>query len=237
MDLKTLILEEISDALDKPHKCHINPESDLMTKEFVDMFVARLKLHHAIHAPTKKVNKYDFEYIFNECANFASFPSKLNDEKTPIDIYVACRGDQERPFQLKTETAKNMKEDKIYISKLREARFIRQCKTKKDLLKHIQEVLIPHIQQFESIFLLRGRTENNFVRYDLLELPIIYLEQIKDVSMRKIKISHGKNKSYSIPVKMGKKHILTYYFCGGVEKISLKDLSVDTCIHHATWWI
>jgi type II restriction enzyme len=235
--LKTEILRKIHHSLSLPHKQVVNPESDLMSPKFLAKFATRLKMFHANHGPTKKAGKYDFEHIFSDALNYAGNRARLNTTSDPVDITIDCRKGRKRPFQLKTEMSRIIKKEIVYISKFREGRFIRQCTTKPKLWDYIEEVLLPHIDEFEAIFLLRGMSEGKYVRYDLLELPSTTLKRIQHVPDHHIKIHKKKNKSYTIPIKEGRKTLMNFFFCGGVEKISIKDMPVTTCDHHATWWI
>lgn len=237
---KQHILSNVEKALNEDHTCWRNPKSWIVNDSFLDMFACCLKAHHATHSAKKRANKKQFEYIFEASCNWRGIEAVIEEkQKRPEDVHLL--GDIQEDFQLKSEAAKNLKCEEIYISKYREARAIRDCTTKKKLIEFIHDVIIPHTQSYKSIFMLRSQKipRKEQVQYKLLEIPTEVVRSISGVKSQHIQIHRGKNKSYTVKTYIpGKKDfVMDWYFCGGVEKVSVKNLHIKSCLEHANWTV
>lgn len=158
----------------------VSNDSDILTGEFRANFSNRLLIHHATHE--EKFKKKSFEYAFCAASRSAGRDAAIVSDPTNPGADVVVDG---RQFSLKTEAATSISEKSITISKLMEARWIRDCKSKKDFAEHTRDRVVGHLKKYDRILTLRafsiGQTH---VRYDLVEIPIQLMLALEHVSAK-----------------------------------------------------
>lgn len=95
-----------------PRKFWRDANSDLITQDMLDNLGNRLLSHH-VHS-SQPLSKDRFEFAFSEALNAASIKSELVKSRTNRGHDISING---VPVSLKTEAAKNIKENVIHISK------------------------------------------------------------------------------------------------------------------------
>jgi type II restriction enzyme len=140
-------------------------------------------------------------------------------------------------FSLKTEAAKSIKEDSLTISKLMEARWIRDCNTQKDFSEQVTSKVLGHLREYQRILCLRSfeRSEKQ-VEYELVEIPVELLELVGQLSPADFseKTRGGGSSAW---VKRGGSRAFRIALDGSVEKVSVSGLNKSLCIVHGTWLI
>ncbi len=121
------LLFEMATCMGSTIKEVVSKDSDILTEEFRANFSNRLLVHHATHE--EKFKKKSFEYAFCAASRSAGRQARMTSDPTNPGADVIVEG---RSFSLKTEAAAGISENNITISKLMEARWIRDCKSKKD---------------------------------------------------------------------------------------------------------
>jgi hypothetical protein len=235
------LLIEMADNLRKNILSERNSESGMVTLEFMDSFADRLLIHHAMGA--EKFSKKPFEFAFVRAMRAAGRQAEIAESGTDpgADIIV---GDER--YSLKTEAAKKISSGSITVSKLAEARWIRDDgKNAEWLFNGIYHKVLPRFDDYEHVLILRAFDATldggPAVRYELVEVPLDLLREVKNVVLEDIKVSQGKNGGGSVRVlRMNRehmKHLFTLTFDGSVEKLRLSSLKMDECILHAKWII
>ena len=102
---------------------YLNENSDIISSEFATNFSNRLLIHHATH--TEKFAKKAFEYAFMNASIATGKSAKIISSSTNPGTDVVV---DKVNFSLKTEASARINRKKITISKLMEARWIRECK-------------------------------------------------------------------------------------------------------------
>ena len=211
----------------------ISSDSNLLVPKFVDDFSSRLIVHHAVH--DDKLTKKSFEFAFKSACVASGWNAVITGDPTNPGSDIVVNGVQ---FSLKTEAARSIKKRYITISKLMEARWIRNCQSKQDIAHEASTNISAHLEQYERIIMLRSFDfEPNFVNYDLIEIP----KRILFANISKLKMHDfsdiTRNGSSRADIFLDGKRVFSLRLDGSVEKITISNLDVDFCNHHGSWKI
>lgn len=174
-DRVDLVVEMVR-ALQRPVKAVVESNSDIVSQEFANDFSGRLVLFHAMHdaALTKKT----FEYFFYGASKAAGRSAHLNSNSVHPGEDVTVDGIH---FSLKTEGSKSIRADVIHISKLMEARWIRECRSGDDFCRLSHARILGHIAHYDRIISLRSFESQRHFDYELIEVPCDVLMRIKSL--------------------------------------------------------
>lgn len=226
------------DAIISPAN-YLLERSDFVNDDWAEIFGLRLNLFHADHLPGRKFGKEEFEHAFYWTMQKFNYVCTRPESKVwpGADVTIdQFRGKKDYQLSLKTEASEKISSDLIYISKYREARAIRDCTNIKKMYDWIADELINYVSGHDSIMLLRCLpSEQQKYQYDLIEVPGELLCSIFSCFHDDIVEHRGKNLSYSVPIYKDGKEIMEWYFCGGVEKVSIRKLHVNACKLHCSW--
>lgn len=223
------ILVEFARSLTRDVVHFINDESDIMTTPFVEEFSNRLRFYHATQA--EKMNKKAFEFAFLEASKKAGRKSELiGDPTNPgIDIVVDGVG-----FSMKTEAAESIKPEEIHISKLMEARWIRDCENREDFAKEVREKVGGHLRRYQRILMLRAFDTLKGYKYDLVEIPRDLLLQVENLESNDFQKRRESGSSRADVTRSGNR-AFTVRLDGSVEKITITGLLMSLCDLHGSW--
>jgi len=257
---KLSLLIKMVEGLSLPFEQSINQKSSLVNTSFAEYFLNRLLIHHAI--ADEKLNKLAFEYIFLGALVASGHNAQLTKGKTVpgADLVIVPPSNNEsigiEKLSLKTEGADNAQPRAIKISKLMEARWMRD-RDAAGLVEGIQERILPHLNQYDRIFTLRSFEVNlkgkKAVRYDLVEIPSDLLRRVSSIKAEDISFDNKeveisgeskpkkKRQTFSVSVNdENSRPAFKLIFDGSVEKISISNLIVSEegpAIIHASWTI
>jgi hypothetical protein len=228
------VLETIVAGLSARCEETIDRGTDIAVPAFAKNFRTRLQFHHATHEEVFK--KKTFEYAFKAACIVAGKKSEMDPDVTSpgYDVIV----DKVR-YLLKTEAGANMSPHYIKISKLMEARWIRECRTGEDFLRGTKRIM-EHFTHYDRVLVLRAfkvATPFNGVRYDLLEIPLGILKLIGTLSADDFAPRNETSGSTTAPVKSDGVEVLKLRLDGSVEKVMVEKLPVSRCWFHARWII
>ena len=138
-------------------------------------------------------------------------------------------------FSLKTEGGKSIKPTTIHISKLMEARWIRECNGKDDFCTRSKEKIGAHLAHYERIISLRSFLTDSSVKYELVEIPMEILLEIS--RLRPADFSEKTANGSSSATVRGSDGTVFFVLSldGSVEKITVRGLPLRLCKIHATW--
>lgn len=234
------LLVQMAEGMKKTIRMEYHPEGGVASELFADNFANRLLIHHAISA--ERFHKKSFEYAFQGAMQAAGRPAELADSAT--DPGADVRVGKVR-FSLKSEGGKKISPGSITVSKLAEARWIRDDnKNPNWLLEGLNRFVIPRLLDYDHVLTLRAFDDRlsgePAFRYDLVEIPVPLLQQMNTITVNDIRIAPGPSGGGSARVMDGKKHLFTVVFDGSVEKMRLSSLKVSECRPfglHASWTI
>ena len=233
----------------------VNPESDLVTSEFERAFRSKLVFYHTLmDAP---YNKKAFEYGFRDALREAGRHADLMVSNTVSGLDLIADGER---FSLKTEASKGIRKNSIVISKLMEARWIRDCMRSTDILvSKIQQNLVPHFHAYDRMMVLRifsrlaevpavlsaDANQDNLAimqqvqrvfQYDLVEIPVDVLRAIENLGPEDFAPISALNATKA-KVTYGGADAFTLRIDGSDEKITLAGINTSLCLLHGQWFI
>lgn len=237
------ILADMADALAKA--VVVNSESTdpiFGSTEFHDYFSNVLLIHHATN--DDKFKKKAFEFAFRGACAAQGRKAVITVSQTNPGADVIVDGQR---FALKTEADANISLRSIKISKLMEARWIRELSTKKDRGTIPQEKIAHHLRRYDRIVILRAFDSNTsksgrYVRYELWEIPKHVLELTANLKVKDF-TQPTKNNSFTANVQTldtataQSYKAFTLRMDGSVEKVTISNLALKSCQHHASWTI
>ncbi len=209
----------------------INPVSDLLDTATVATFANILLMHHANHR--EKFNKKGFEYAFVTAALAGGKTATLVTSATNPGADVLVNG---VAFSLKTEAAQSIRRGYIFISKLMEARWIRECRTPEAFLQGVLQAVVPQLQQYQRILVLRAfDLATAKVQYDLIEIPRDLLLEVAGLQVADFRLHTGRSGGSHADVLIAGRKAFTLNLEGSVEKVQIRGLDVARCIWHGSW--
>lgn len=224
------LLIEMGHALTRSVVADISSDSDIVVRAFERDFSGRLLLFHAMHdaALTKKT----FEYFFCGSSRAAGREAAQTENSVYPGEDVVVDG---RKFSLKTEGGKSISRTAIHISKLMEARWIRECHSADDFCTLSKERIGAHLNHYERIISLRSFLTDTKVRYELVEIPkdvLLGISRLRpsDFSPR---TANGSSSATVRGSDGNPSFVLS--LDGSVEKITVRNLPLRLCKVHATW--
>jgi hypothetical protein len=224
------LLAEMARALNRTVVSTVDPASDLVNEEFNEDFSGRLLLFHAMHdaALTKKT----FEYFFCGASRAAGRDAKQteNDVHPGEDVVV-----NEVRFSLKTEGGKSISPSALQISKLMEARWIRECRTGDDFCRLTRERVFKHLQHYERIITLRSFQTEKHVSYQLVEIPRALLERVDTLRPSDFSARTASGSSGATVVDPQGRPLWVLSLDGSVEKVTVRNLDIKKCRVHSCW--
>lgn len=226
------LLTEMATALGREVVSEVATGSDLATPAFDADFSGRLLLFHAMHdAP---LTKKTFEYTFVGALRADGREAHATANAVHAGEDVVADGVK---FSLKTEGGKSIRRDAVHISKLMEARWIRECRTGRDFAAGVREHVVGHLQHYERIVTLRSFRGAGRVTYELVEIPRDVLLRVGDLRARDFS---PRTRSGGSGVTVTDEHgdrLFTLTIDGGSEKITVGRLTLDACEVHAAWTV
>jgi len=223
------VLERILDQLRKPATFVRNPKSDLVNDCLLAGFGDVLRIHHCFSAEAFTKDRFEFalERVANECRIKAQRAARGNPGH---DLNI-----NGVPFSLKTQADKNIKVDRIHISKFMELGK-GSWSDKDDDLIGLREQFFAHMKSYERILTLRRLPDIGFELYELVEIPKALL---LEAANGKLEMHHASKQmpkpgACTVSGPAGTKFQL--YFDGGTErKLQVRVLDKGLCTVHATW--
>lgn len=226
------LLVSMAAAMSRGVEERIESASDIVSAEFNVNFSNRLIIHHATHDEVFK--KKSFEYAFCGASRAAGRSATIVSNPTNPGTDVIVDGTS---FSLKTEAARSINPNKIKISKLMEARWIRDCKTKADFARETSRRVTQHLQEYERILVLRAFDRDTEVQYDLVEIPRDLLLLVRELVAKDFTRRRQTSGGSSAKITVAGQRAFSLRLDGSVEKVMIEGLSITLCVSHGTWII
>lgn len=207
-------------------------DSDFLTEDAYEYFSMRLAAHHAYSSTVLK--KENFEHILEQAFRRTGISASRADSMTErgADLRVG-----NTMLSLKTEAAKNLRHDRITISKLMEAAWIKGIRSVDDIPPQVAAMVLPHFANYERIFILRSYLDpkrKGAVRYDLREIPKAVLERIGNLGPEDF-TPLTRTRTTSAEIMIDGRKAFKFRLDGSDDKLTINDLDVRLCPLHA-WW-
>ncbi|WP_445386427.1 hypothetical protein ACT6NV_06415 [Robiginitalea sp. IMCC44478] len=208
-----------------------NPDSDIISEFVLSNFGDILRLHHCFSS--EPFTKDKFEYALIRSLK----ESGVNADKAPTgnpghDVVV-----NRQKISLKTQADRNIKKDKIHISKFMELGKDEWGNNESDL-ETLRNSFFSHMKNYSRIFTLRclAKYPKDW-HYELVEIPKSLLEEAAHGKLEmKFKSSQFPKPGYCYVYASPTKQKFQLYFDGGSErKLQIKNLLKEYCTVHGVW--
>lgn len=202
---------------------------DFLDADAFEYFSTRLAAHHASSGVALKKENFEhiLEHSFQRSGHEAGLTGSMVNRGADLEV-------DGHAYSLKTEAAKGLNQKKITISKLMEARWIRDLNSHVDAPEQVRFRILSHLEEYERIFILRSYGDEERVRYDLREIPkdvLALVAHLESDDFGKLTKAGGTGAN----VMMNGRKAFRLVLDGSVEKITISGLDVDLCPLHA-WW-
>lgn len=223
-------VESIILQFSQPFAFKYEPGSDLITPCVLQDFGDALRIHHSLSA--QPFSKDKFEYVLERIINLCGLKAELAPRGNPgHDITI-----EQLRFSLKTQADKNIRIDKLHISKFMELGQGKWGDDPADLIGLRQQFLV-HMESYDRILSLRTLQRGpELWHYELVEIPKHLLREAQNgtLDMRLQSTQMPKPGYCYVQGPEGEKFQL--YFDGGTErKLQIKHLKKKYCFVHAEW--
>ena len=226
-------LAEIAQVMAQPINASRDPNSDVVSEEFLASFGDILVIHHLNSA--EPFTKDRLEHALVEQFVREGREASLSPRGNPGQD-VTVEGER---WSVKTQADRGIRADVIHISKFMELGKGKWITV--DDLPGLRDQMLAHMESYERIFDLRCLSMNPRYRgarweYELVEIPKPLLQRgdgrfrMDDNSAQNPKPGH-----FTVVDDLGA-IMFELYFDGGTErKLQVVNLRKDLCRVHATW--
>jgi len=211
----------------KPADFQLNAGSDFLNEDAVERLGEYLRIHHSFSR--QALSKDRFEFALESALKNAGFSADLHDSRNNRGHDITING---TPVSLKTEAAKNIRQDQIHVSKWME---LGRGEWRLDLLL---KLFLEHLENYERVLTFRRIVAGpkRYV-YELVEIPMKLLEEAAGARLEVCEDSRQNPKpGYGYVEEEAGTRKYSLYFDGGTErKLQIKHLPKALCVCHATW--
>jgi hypothetical protein len=232
-DGEVTVVGAVVDAVLAPLYSEPLPPTWLTDSPWTDAFLARLRAHHGLSI--EPLSTTQFEAAFNEACATAGWQVEAAESATQrfFDTTITVADSEARRLSLKASAAKDMRPERVHISKLTEAAWIQDARRQADRRDRIVELFQEYQRVTSSIVMLRGfkGRQGYHVLYELIEIPTAIFDPVANLTVEHaqagtIKISEG-NGAPHFSIRIDRSD----------SKITLTGIRLDLCIVHGRWGV
>ncbi len=222
-------LDKVLKVFDCKSKFEIR-QTDLFDKHSLENFGDALRIHHSFSI--EPFSKDKFEYVLEQTLNIKGKIAKLSN-KGNRGHDISING---IPVSLKTQADKNIKKDKLWISKFMELGKGDWGDNTDDLIE-LRNMFFEHMKSYERILSLRTLKKAPNWKYELVEIPKELLQSAINGKLEmKLQSRQFPKPGYCYVSNGDGEEMFQLYFDGGSErKLQIKNLLKKYCLVHATW--
>lgn len=225
------LVVDLVNALKLKATANLAANSDICSEQFSADFVSRLKVYHALNDDVLK--KKTFEYAFARALSKCGRAAIVTENSVLAGEDVLVDGVK---YSLKTEASKAIRAHSITISKLMEARWIRECSDSNSILHAVRANVVAHLRRYDRILVLRAFKGEAFYRYRLVEIPVELLLKMDALEVSSFS-ARTKNGSSRATVHIDGRSAYSVVLDGSVEKITITGLLESLCFLHGEWQV
>jgi len=222
-------LNRVVQVFDSPHQFKIQ-SSDLLDETTLANFGDALRIHHSFSV--EPFSKDKFEYVLEKVLKMSGHEALLAPKgNRGHDITI-----DGFPVSLKTQADKNIRENKIWISKFMELGKGKWGDDDDDLLV-LRQMFMDHLKNYHRILTLRALKRAPQWCYELVEIPKVLMEEAKngELEMKKGSKQFPKPGYCYVRTQEGEDIYQLYFDAGSERKLQVKNLLKSHCTVHATW--
>lgn len=188
-----------------------------------------LKIHHSFSI--EPFSKDKFEYVLEKVCQLNGYDAKLAPKGyRGHDITI-----ENTKYSLKTQADKNIRKNKLWISKFMELGKDDWSDKLSDLI-NLRNTFLKHLDYYDRILSLRAIQKAPDWKYELVEIPKKLLQKAKNGKLEMKLDSKQFPKPGYCYVTQGDKELYQLYFDAGSErKLQIKNLSKAYCNVWASW--
>jgi len=222
-------LERVLQVFESPHNFQI-VNSDLLDLKTVENFGDALRIHHSFSA--EPFTKDKFEFVLQKVLTMSGHDASLA-PKGNRGYDISINGTK---VSLKTQADRNIREDKIWISKFMELGKGPWGDDPKDLVR-LRSSFLQHLRNYERIFTLRTLRRAPHWDYELVEIPkrLLFAAKNGDLQMQLKSRQYPKPGYCYVRSRTGQEIYQLYFDAGSERKLQVKNLLKSSCLVHATW--
>ncbi len=216
---------EFLEAIRTPCAQTLRKDSEIVDDAFADEFRSRLLIQHSFVGTP--LFQDSFEIAFSTAATAAGHTCRRAPAGERFwDVEVG-----DKKISLKSTKARNLREDKLTISKLTEAAWIQDCRTAVMREAETKTLFKEYVGTVDSVYQLRFFVRSQ--KYELVEIPIGLFAPILQVPRR-----YFDSDGPSIGIPIGETPpVLTLRLDRSDAKITITNILKSHCMVHGTWVI
>lgn len=216
-------LTEFVEAIRTPCTVELAESSPFNNPEFESEFRSKLLTHHHFLGSPLFQESFDSAFL-SACTKAGFATSRAPAGQRFWDIMI-----DGRRISLKSTKAKDLRPEKLYISKLTEAAWIQDCRTPSKRQDQTFKLFREYKSQVDSILQLRYFLTKN--KYELMEIPVTLFDSVFDVDK-----AHFASDGPTINIPIGKDPPdFTLRIDRSDAKITIANINRDLCITHGIW--
>ena len=223
--------EAVVQQFRRPAEFRRLPVSDIINDCVPQDFGDALRIHHCFSREPFTKDKFEFalERVVNLCGMSAALAPKGNPGHD-----ITLNGIR---FSLKTQADRSMRSSHLHISKFMELGRGKWGDEENDLAG-LRDQFLQHMVSYDRILSLRLLSrQGEQWHYELVEIPKVVLEEVRDGSLR---MNH-RSRQFPKPGycyvtdTMGNSKFQLYFDGGTERKLQIQKLAKAYCIVHAEW--
>jgi hypothetical protein len=218
-------LADITKALAEPIEADINWTAGLVTPEFADEFASRLQLHHATHSKELQRTAIEDAFRASSMAAGRTVSPPMSATARFIDEVIDGEG-----VALKGTAARDIKADRVHISKLCEAAWIQDVRGAASREEAAKNQIRMYLELVDRIYQLRVMPSALQWIYELVEIPVTLFEPILHLD-RNLFAPDGPR----IEVNDGLGLCMMLILDRSDSKITISKIPMTRCIVHGRW--
>lgn len=216
-------IEEFVAALRTPCEVWLAPNSPFNSEAFETEFRSKLLTHHCFMGAPLFQDGFDSAFV-SACGRSGCQVAKAPGGQRFWDVQIGGKR-----ISLKSTKAKDLKANRLHISKLTEAAWIQDCRTAARRRSETLELFKEYCAEVDSIIQFRYFVDRR--RYELMEILVSLFKQIFGVGVK-----HFSADGPTINIPIGKDPPdFTLKLDRSDAKIAIANINKDVCMVHGTW--
>ena len=231
--IKIAFVAQVVDSLAHPPRSDIQAPGTWITgsPDWMEYFGLALSVHHA--ATTEPLQLTAFETVFRNACAAAGWSTDAPGSATQrfLDMEVVPDDGVRRRLSLKTTAAKKLAKTTAHISKLTEAAWVQDARTRTARRTAMRELFQAYREAVDSIVMLRAFRDGGSVsRYELLEIPVALFDSVHDAPL-----ADFQSDAPLIVCTRDGSPVATIAVDRSDAKITVRKISLAACVVHAEW--
>lgn len=228
---QVVVVHQYVDALLAPVNAEVDPTSWFATPVWADAFLTRIRAHHALSVAP--LSREQFETAFEAAckADGWSVTTAGSAVQRFYDTKIMRPGKPAVPISLKTTAARSLSEKTVHISKLTEAAWIQDARTRAARREQIVTLFKEFRGACDCIIILRCFRRADGLLYELVEIPSSLFSSVDQLDQ-----NQAWRDTIGIPPGSAQPH-LKIRIDRSDSKVTLSGIELSACTVHGRWHI